>query len=69
MSSMIIDRLDQLNAPAKARSDKPSFFGRFIKAVMAANERRAEIAIRRHLALIGEPRERLDYALLPFRGE
>ncbi len=67
MASLIIDRLDQLDAPAKASG--PSFFGRFIRAVQDSNRRRAEIAIRQHMALIGEGRERLDYALLPFRGE
>ncbi len=69
MASLIIDRLDQLDAPQRAKSAKPSFFKRLVAAVAASNERRAEIALRRHLALIGEPRERHDYALLPFRGE
>ncbi len=67
MASLIIERLDQLDAPAKASG--PSSSAASSRAVMASNQRRAEIAIRRHLTLIGEPRERLDYALLPFRGE
>ncbi len=69
MASLIIDRLDQLDAPRQAQTTKPSFFKRLVAAVMASNQRRAEIAIRQHLALIGEPRERHDYALLPPRGE
>ena len=48
---------------------KPGFFTRLLNAVIASNRRRAEIELRRHLTLIGEPRERMDYALLPFRGE
>ncbi len=69
MASLIIDRLDQLDTPRQVQATKPSFFKRLVAAVMASNQRRAEIAIRQHLALIGEPRERHDYALLPFRGE
>lgn len=61
--------VDAAPKAAPAASAKPSFFSRFVQAVMASNQRRADIAIRQHLALIGEPRERHDYALLPFRGE
>jgi DNA-binding FadR family transcriptional regulator len=54
---------------AASRPAKPSFFKRLVAAMAESRRRQAEIIIRQHLALRGEPRERLDYALLPFAGE
>ena len=48
---------------------RPSFLKRLGAAIIESRRRRAEIEVRRALALMGEPRERHDYALLPFRGE
>jgi hypothetical protein len=50
-------------------SAKPSFFGRLLKAMMESRQRQADIEIRRAMALYGEPKDRLDYAMLPFAGE
>ncbi len=66
MASLIIERLDQLRRPGEGL--RSEFFRRFIKGGDGLQPAPREIAIRRHLTLIGEPRERLDYAL-PFRGE
>jgi len=71
-----------LNAPAALETvirsgSRRDFFLRAISdrlgkigvAMMASRQRRADIEIRRVMALRGEPRERFDYALLPFAGE
>lgn len=54
---------------AKSGAKRRSILGRVIDALAASRRRKAEIEIRRCLALRGEPRDRHDYALLPFAGE
>jgi hypothetical protein len=54
---------------AKTVAAKPSFFGRLLQAMMESRQRQADIAVRRAMALYGEPKDRLDYAMLPFAGE
>jgi hypothetical protein len=48
---------------------KPSFFGRLLQAMMESRQRQANVAVRRAMALYGDPKDRLDYAMLPFAGE
>jgi hypothetical protein len=48
---------------------KPSFFGRLLQAMMESRQRQADIEVRRAMVLYGEPKDRLDYAMLPFAGE
>ena len=48
---------------------KSSFFARFLQAMMESRQRQADIEVRRAMALYGEPKDRLDYAMLPFAGE
>ena len=55
-------------APAE-RIAKPGFFSRLLNAMMESRMRRAQIEIRRAQAMVGEPKGKLDYALLPFAGE
>jgi hypothetical protein len=48
---------------------KRSFFTRLIDAMIESRMRRAQFEIRRAQAMVGEPKDRLDYAMLPFAGE
>jgi hypothetical protein len=49
---------------------KQSFGKRFVAALMASRQRQAEIEIRKALALHGDKEiVKIDYAMLPFRGE
>ena len=55
-------------APAEAPARR-SFFSRLVDAMMESRMRRAQVDIRRAQAMVGEPKSKLDYALLPFAGE
>jgi len=55
-------------APTEAPARR-SFFSRLVDAMIESRMRQAQIEIRRARAMIGEPNEKLDYALLPFAGE
>jgi hypothetical protein len=55
-------------APAKDAA-KSGFFSRLVAAQIASRQRKAEIEIRRHFALMGDLSKTPDYAMLPFRGE
>lgn len=54
----------RIEAPARR-----SFFSRLIDAMVESRMRKAQIEIRRARTMIGEPKEKLDYAMLPFAGE
>ena len=69
MTTITANAAAALEAVADDRPARPSFFRRLGDAIVESRRRRAEIEVRRALAIMGEPRERLDYALLPFRGE
>jgi hypothetical protein len=69
MATVAINSLSFASAAVSDVAAKPSFFGRFMRAVAESRQRQAEIEIRRVRALIGEPKDRLDYAMLPFAGE
>jgi hypothetical protein len=64
---------NEFAAPAiktASTATKQSFGKRFIAAVMASRQRQAEIEIRKAMALHGDKEiAKIDYAMLPFRGE
>jgi hypothetical protein len=61
--------------PAKAKAAvaanpaKKSFFMRVVDAIQASNQRKADIEIRRMMAVMESSRAKPDYAMLPFQGE
>ena len=69
MSSLTFNPSLVASGVRAAKPVKPSFMSRISEAVYESRMRRAEIEIRRARAMIGEPRDHLDYALLPFAGE
>jgi hypothetical protein len=49
---------------------KKSFGQRFMAALIASRQRQADIEIRKAMALYGDKSAaKIDYAMLPFRGE
>jgi hypothetical protein len=58
-----------LEADIPTTETRPSFFSRLLQAMIESRQRQAEIEVRRAMAMYGEPKEKLDYALLPFAGE
>jgi hypothetical protein len=69
MATFALNPASIVETTAVASTGKPSFFGRFMDALVESRQRQAEREIRRVRALYGEPKERLDYAMLPFAGE
>jgi hypothetical protein len=69
MASIAINSASVAAASVKATPARPSFFSRVLQAMVESRQRKAAIEARRVMALLGQPREELDYALLPFRGE
>ena len=69
MSSLTFNSPLAASSVSAAKPAKPSFFARLTEAMIESRMRKAEIEIRRARAMIGEPRDTLDYALLPFAGE
>jgi hypothetical protein len=69
MATLAFNSISAVEAAVPAAEAKPSFFGRFLHALAESRQRQAEREIRRVRALYGEPKERLDYAMLPFSGE
>ena len=69
MATLAFNTSTFAGAAAKTIAAKPSFFGRLLQAMMESRQRQADIAVRRAMALYGEPKDRLDYAMLPFAGE
>jgi hypothetical protein len=69
MATIAINTASVAASTVKHAHSRKSFFGRILQAMIESRQRKAEIEARRVLALIGQPREELDYALLPFRGE
>jgi hypothetical protein len=69
MATATMNTAAAIDAATETTETRPSFFSRLLQAMIESRQRQAEIEVRRALALHGEPRERLDYALLPFAGE
>ncbi len=69
MATLTFNAASHAASRTVATEGKPSFFSRFLSAVAESRQRQAEIEIRRVRALLGEPNEQLDYAMLPFAGE
>jgi hypothetical protein len=69
MATATMNTAASLEAAAQTTETRPSFFSRLLQAMIESRQRQAEIEVRRAMALHGEPKERLDYALLPFAGE
>jgi hypothetical protein len=69
MATATMNTTAALDAAIPTTETRPSFFSRLLRAMIESRQRQAEIEVRRAMALYGEPKEKLDYALLPFAGE
>jgi hypothetical protein len=69
MATLAFNSSSLVETAAEAATSRPSFFGRLLQAMMESRQRQADIEVRRAMALYGEPKDRLDYAMLPFAGE
>ncbi len=69
MATVTLNQIAFAKSADRPASGKPSFFARIIQAMMESRQRQADREIRRVRAMIGEPKDRLDYAMLPFAGE
>ncbi|MGL5116007.1 MAG: hypothetical protein ACRC7C_11855 [Beijerinckiaceae bacterium] len=62
-------RLGRNTAEVSVPSGRRSIFTRIVDAIAASNRRKADIEVRRILAMRAERKPDVDYALLPFAGE
>jgi hypothetical protein len=72
MSTLTIHSAADLGRAAVGPSETPhrrSILGRIIDAIAESNRRKADIEVRRILALRADLKTEVDYALLPFAGE
>ena len=69
MATLAINTASFAETAGDTAAAKSSFFGRLLQAMMESRQRQADIEVRRAMALYGEPKDRLDYAMLPFAGE
>ncbi len=69
MATLALNTSTFAETTGEAVTTNPSFFGRLLQAMMESRQRQADVEVRRAMALYGEPKDRLDYAMLPFAGE
>ncbi|MFM9975079.1 MAG: hypothetical protein ACKVON_10970 [Beijerinckiaceae bacterium] len=71
MTTLTLNFFTTSRAPKAAAktASQPGLFARLIDAMIVSRQRKADIEIRRHRAIMDHKSSNLDYAMLPFSGE